>query len=57
MVVKAKEKKYKWPRKGEGNRFCKICGRQDGLIRKYGIQVCRQCFREKAEGIGFHKYG
>lgn len=57
MVVKAKEKKYKWPRKGEGNRFCKICGRQDGLIRKYGIQVCRQCFREKAEAIGFHKYG
>lgn len=56
-MVKAREKKYRLPRKGEGDRFCRICGRMDGLIRKYRIQVCRQCFREKAEGIGFHKYG
>ncbi|KAL2151846.1 hypothetical protein VTH82DRAFT_5030 [Thermothelomyces myriococcoides] len=27
-----------------------------GLIRKYGLNICRQCFREKAADIGFVKY-
>ena len=27
-----------------------------GLIRKYGLNICRQCFREKSADIGFHKY-
>uniref|UniRef100_A0A093VHA0 40S ribosomal protein S29 n=1 Tax=Talaromyces marneffei PM1 TaxID=1077442 RepID=A0A093VHA0_TALMA len=27
-----------------------------GLIRKYGLLVCRQCFREKSSDIGFVKY-
>ena len=26
-----------------------------GLIRKYGLNICRQCFREKATDIGFLK--
>jgi len=25
------------------------------LIRKYGLNICRQCFREKADDIGFKK--
>ncbi len=27
-----------------------------GLIRKYGINMCRQCFREYAKDIGFVKF-
>ncbi|GAC97469.1 40S ribosomal protein S29-A [Pseudozyma hubeiensis SY62] len=27
-----------------------------GIIRKYGLDICRQCFRERADQIGFHKY-
>ncbi len=48
--------KYKWPRKGEGNRKCRFCGKMNGLIRKYGLYICRQCFRERAERLGFKKY-
>ena len=25
-------------------------------VRKYGLNLCRQCFREVAEKIGFKKY-
>ena len=28
-----------------------------GLIRKYGLNICRQCFREKSQDIGFTKVG
>lgn len=33
----------------------RLCAHQAGLIRKYGIDLCRQCFREKAAAIGFTK--
>jgi small subunit ribosomal protein S29e len=41
---------------GKGTRACRICGRHDGLIRKYDLNYCRQCFREHAREIGFKKY-
>jgi len=25
-------------------------------VRKYGLNFCRQCFREVAVGLGFKKY-
>ena len=34
----------------------RICGSRRGLIRKYGIDLCRRCFREQAASIGFMKY-
>lgn len=43
--------------KGKGRRLCRNCGNSRGLIRKYGLFVCRRCFREMAESIGFRKYG
>nr|VWP02546.1 Protein kinase domain-containing protein [Ganoderma boninense] len=44
------------PRKyGKGSRQCRLCAHQAGLIRKYGLDLCRQCFREKAAAIGFQK--
>lgn len=32
-----------------------MCAHQAGLIRKYGLNICRQCFREKSADIGFVK--
>ncbi|KAG5474805.1 hypothetical protein LSCM4_03982 [Leishmania orientalis] len=40
---------------GKGSRCCVICSNQKALIRKYELNVCRQCFRENAEHIGFAK--
>lgn len=33
----------------------RLCAHQAGLVRKYGLDLCRQCFREKASAIGFFK--
>ncbi|KAG4422965.1 hypothetical protein IFR04_003877 [Cadophora malorum] len=41
---------------GKGARACRVCTHKAGLIRKYGLNICRQCFREKAADIGFVKY-
>ena len=41
---------------GRGSRHCSRCGSYGGIIRRYGINVCRQCFREVAEEMGFKKY-
>jgi small subunit ribosomal protein S14 len=35
---------------------CRRCGRKGGHIGKYGLELCRQCFREVATKIGFKKY-
>lgn len=37
-------------------RKCKRCGRFGAHIRKYGLNLCRQCFRDIAIDIGFKKY-
>ncbi len=62
-VKPAKLKKYikhNAPKKrscGTATRRCKRCGRIRGHIRKYGLGLCRQCFRDIATRIGFKKYG
>lgn len=33
----------------------RVCTHKAGLIRKYGLNICRQCFREKSQDIGFAK--
>lgn len=35
--------------------FSRVCNHRAGLIRKYGLNICRQCFREKSTDIGFIK--
>ncbi|MFA7198057.1 MAG: 30S ribosomal protein S14 [Methanoculleus sp.] len=40
---------------GCGANECRICGRKQGLVRKYDIYFCRQCFREWAGKMGFKK--
>ncbi|MGB9719168.1 MAG: 30S ribosomal protein S14 [Candidatus Anstonellales archaeon] len=42
--------------RGKAKRKCRLCGGTKGLIRKYGLYVCRKCFREVGEKIGFKKY-
>merc|ERR1719356_1357900 len=53
---------YSLPARGlkgsKGQRISRVSGRLGGmaLIRKYGLLMKRQEFREKAEQIGFRKY-
>ncbi|MEM0132235.1 MULTISPECIES: 30S ribosomal protein S14 [Acidiplasma] len=45
------------PKKNFGHvNGCVRCGRKRGIVRRYGINMCRQCFRETAGKIGFRKY-
>ncbi|MFB6311345.1 MAG: 30S ribosomal protein S14 [Salinirussus sp.] len=37
-------------------RACQRCGREQGLVGKYDIFLCRQCFREVSRSMGFKKY-
>ncbi|HKL24274.1 MAG TPA: 30S ribosomal protein S14 [Candidatus Nanoarchaeia archaeon] len=41
---------------GIASQKCERCGRHGAHISSYGINLCRQCFREIAEEIGFKKY-
>jgi ribosomal protein S14 len=61
---KEKDKRETRPRKRERDTNAdeeflepnsRVCTHQAGLIRKYGLNICRQCFREKAADIGFVK--
>lgn len=38
-------------------RKCRVCSTRRGLIRKYGMNLCRRCFKDRAEKIGFKKQG
>lgn len=50
--VKIKEREvYRGRIKG-----CVLCDRKRGLVRRYGLNLCRQCFRDKAMELGFKKY-
>eukprot|EP00283_Hemiselmis_rufescens_P005560 CAMPEP_0173434290 /NCGR_PEP_ID=MMETSP1357-20121228/12486_1 /TAXON_ID=77926 /ORGANISM="Hemiselmis rufescens, Strain PCC563" /LENGTH=65 /DNA_ID=CAMNT_0014399113 /DNA_START=19 /DNA_END=216 /DNA_ORIENTATION=+ len=44
------------PISGKGTRECRCSGSQHGLIRKYGLNMTRRDFREKAESMGWTKY-
>ena len=48
---KPKERKY-----GLAKKPCVRCGRIGAHVGAYGLNLCRQCFREIAEELGFKKY-
>ena len=48
---KPKERKY-----GKSTKPCEVCGRIGAHVGSYGIHMCRQCFRELADKMGFKKY-
>ena len=41
---------------GKVSKKCQKCGNNKGFIAKYGLNLCRKCFREMAGSIGFKKY-
>jgi len=41
---------------GKGAHKCIRCGNMESVIRKYGLNYCRKCFREVAKDLGFKKY-
>ncbi|MDX1596937.1 MAG: 30S ribosomal protein S14 [Nitrosopumilaceae archaeon] len=45
-------KKHKF---GRGSRWCKRCGDYTAVIQKYDLMLCRRCFREVANSLGFRK--
>jgi small subunit ribosomal protein S14 len=58
-VILEKYKRHNAPKlrnTGIAKRRCKRCGRISGHIKKYGLNLCRHCFREIATKIGFKKY-
>ena len=48
---KPKERKH-----GIAVQKCERCGRFGAHIKSYGLNLCRHCFREIAEELGFKKY-
>ena len=55
-VILAKYKKHNSPKErscGVSLRHCRNCGRTKAHIRKYGLDLCRQCLREIATKLGF----
>ena len=51
-----KHNKPKERKNGIAAKKCERCGRFGAHIKSYGINLCRHCFREVAEEIGFKKY-
>lgn len=41
---------------GLATKRCRRCHRVGGHVGKYGLRLCRHCFREVATKIGFRKY-
>jgi len=55
----ARWKKHNIPKErkfGKASKKCSRCNRAGGHISKYGLNLCRQCFREIATRLGFKKY-
>ena len=46
-----KERKF-----GPSIKHCRMCGNPHAHIKKYGLKLCRKCFRETAPKLGFKKY-
>ncbi len=60
MAEKEKKGKSRIPPEhrfqGKGMRKCRFCSSARALIRSYNLRICRRCFREVAEEVGFRKY-
>jgi small subunit ribosomal protein S14 len=58
-VKKAKFLKFNKPKErktGIAAKKCERCGRFGAHLSQYNLNLCRHCFREIAEEIGFIKY-
>ena len=51
--------KHNAPKKrscGRALKKCRLCGRNGAHVSQYGLNLCRQCFRDIAPKIGFKKF-
>ena len=58
-AIKEKFIKHNQPKErstGIARQKCERCGRFGAHIKSYGLNLCRQCFRDVAVEIGFQKY-
>lgn len=58
-AVMAKFLKHNKPQErkfGIAAKKCENCGRFGARVNQYGLNLCRHCFREMAENLGFKKY-
>ena len=56
MAKFLKHCKPKERKTGIAARKCERCGRFGAHLTQYNLNLCRHCFREIAEEIGFKKY-
>jgi|AntAceMinimDraft_15_1070371.scaffolds.fasta_scaffold187950_2 ribosomal protein S14 len=38
------------------SKACRMCGTYRGVISKYNLYICRRCFNDFADDLGFKKY-
>lgn len=58
-AVYGKFQKHNAPKErscGKNRKKCRRCGTYHGFINKYGLNLCRRCFREVSTQIGFKKF-
>ena len=36
--------------------LCRFCKRARGVMSRYGLNMCRRCFKDNAEKLGWEKY-
>ncbi|MBN2229565.1 MAG: 30S ribosomal protein S14 [Candidatus Thorarchaeota archaeon] len=56
MMSTKKDRTRQRKKMGKGSRTCVRCGTHQAIIRSYGLYMCRRCFRETANKLGFRKY-
>ena len=57
-AIRRKYIKHNQPKErttGITKKKCERCGRFGAMISSYGLNICRHCFREIAEDLGFNK--
>ncbi len=53
--ARMKKQEKKRPKTGR-NAYCVNCKNNKGMVHKYGLNLCRRCFKEFAPMMGFKKY-
>ena len=53
--ARMKKQEKKRPKTGR-NAYCVNCKNNKGMVHKYGLNLCRRCFKEFATMMGFKKY-
>ncbi|KXB01042.1 30S ribosomal protein S14 [candidate division MSBL1 archaeon SCGC-AAA259O05] len=43
-------------KKSEGKKKCERCGSRGAVFQRYGLNLCRRCFREMAPKMDFDKH-